>query len=341
MQSASSVNLDFVKNNLQDIRKESTESNNLSSLETKIKGQPMPPNKSEDQTTHFSNLFSIYKFDGEYLEFDLSISFTKIQTESQFVEMFPLANGSNFLVVWNEEDSTKLNSNTNYTNNRPNNNYLDFPLANQYSNLKPIPLATLENLNLQFIGSAKDLANGKIVNNTNSEYQISLEDCIKDYLSPANIQRNEAKDYNFECKYCYSNIGEKTDNIVQFPKYLLINLNRYKEDINHNGSKNSQFVYCSLEHKFSENGKLIKYLLICICDHSGSFNGGHYTSVCKNSVDNKWRIFNDSFVNVVNESNVISSDTLMLIYQREESAISKKLLNLDELVYNSRQFFSN
>ncbi|KXN70410.1 hypothetical protein CONCODRAFT_70696 [Conidiobolus coronatus NRRL 28638] len=242
MQSASSVNLDFVKNNLRDIRKESTESNNLSSLETKIKGQPMPPNKSERQNTNLSNLFSIYKLDGEYLDFDLDISFTKIQTESQFVEMFPLANGSNFLVVWNEEDSTKLNSNTNYTNNRPNNNYLDFPLSNQYNSTESVPLTTLLKLKFQFLDSVKDLANEKKVNSNNSNYKIPSKQCIKYYLPPTNIRPNENKNYNFVRKSCYITVEEKSDciiadwqcsmlsliDLIKFIIYLMLKLWIYK-----------------------------------------------------------------------------------------------------------------
>ncbi|CAF0813777.1 unnamed protein product [Rotaria sordida] len=46
--------------------------------------------------------------------------------------------------------------------------------------------------------------------------------------------------------------------------------------------------------------------------------GGHYTAHAKNSNDNKWHTFDDSYVSDVNDDNVIGKAAYVLIYQQQE-----------------------
>lgn len=222
MRSVGSVDLDFMESYLKNIKNEDKKSNNLNLLEGKVEDQPTLSNKSEDQNAHFSKLFNIYKLDGEYLDFDLDISLTKVQTESQFIEMFPLANGSNFLVVWNEESFAKLGSNINYKCNRPNSNNLDFPLSNQHSDFKPVPLSTLLKLELQYLNSVKDLVNEKTINSNSLKHKASLKNCVKNHLPPARFQPSKNRRLKFKREFCYSNVEEKNDcTIVDWEYYIL------------------------------------------------------------------------------------------------------------------------
>ena len=65
------------------------------------------------------------------------------------------------------------------------------------------------------------------------------------------------------------------------------------------------------------------YNLIGILEHNGSESGGHYTSKCKNFVDEKWYKFNDSFVDEITSSNnneninIKSRSVMLLFYQRK------------------------
>ena len=52
------------------------------------------------------------------------------------------------------------------------------------------------------------------------------------------------------------------------------------------------------------------------CVHLGGLNGGHYYSICKNKLDNCWRVYNDSNVSKINESEVFNNHPYCLFYKR-------------------------
>ena len=56
------------------------------------------------------------------------------------------------------------------------------------------------------------------------------------------------------------------------------------------------------------------YDLYAVVSHHGTMSGGHYTAICRNSRDKKWRKFDDEHVSVlggddINESAIISKDS--------------------------------
>jgi ubiquitin C-terminal hydrolase len=59
------------------------------------------------------------------------------------------------------------------------------------------------------------------------------------------------------------------------------------------------------------------YELIAVSNHMGGLGGGHYTAHAKNTNDEKWHTFDDSYVSDVDENSVITKAAYVLIYQQK------------------------
>lgn len=65
--------------------------------------------------------------------------------------------------------------------------------------------------------------------------------------------------------------------------------------------------------KYDEN----VYDLYAICNHHGQdLQGGHYTAYCRNPYDTQWYCFDDTRVETVTDTNLITNSAYMLFYQR-------------------------
>jgi ubiquitin C-terminal hydrolase len=59
------------------------------------------------------------------------------------------------------------------------------------------------------------------------------------------------------------------------------------------------------------------YNLVGVVYHSGTMNGGHYTSACFNSEAQQWYEYNDSSVQEIDDPNtLVNSSAYILVYQR-------------------------
>ena len=63
------------------------------------------------------------------------------------------------------------------------------------------------------------------------------------------------------------------------------------------------------------------YDLYATVDHSGSLQGGHYTSKC-NVFQNQWYLFNDSNVKKISPNNIVTSNTYIMFFKLHESSKS-------------------
>ena len=81
-----------------------------------------------------------------------------------------------------------------------------------------------------------------------------------------------------------------------------------------------------------DKNKNIKYDLFAVANHYGSLNFGHYTAICKNSLNDKWYEFNDSMVSEIKDiSRIISENAYVLFYKQ------KNLSDLDwDKIYNKK-----
>lgn len=58
------------------------------------------------------------------------------------------------------------------------------------------------------------------------------------------------------------------------------------------------------------------YDLYAVCNHTGNMNSGHYTAFCRNHRDGQWYSYDDTQVNPISESEVVTKGAYMLFYSR-------------------------
>lgn len=144
---------------------------------------------------------------------------------------------------------------------------------------------------------------------------INIYDCLDLYT---NFERMDEDNrwYNEETKEyidCYKQIK-----FWNTPKILIIVLKRFLN----NGEKISNFIDFPINelnlNKYCIGYKKNKNIfdLVCISNHVGNLNFGHYYAYCKNSSNNKWYNFNDNSVEEIDENKIVSSSAYCLFYQK-------------------------
>ena len=51
--------------------------------------------------------------------------------------------------------------------------------------------------------------------------------------------------------------------------------------------------------------------------HRGQLNYGHYTSICRHPIDDKWYNYDDDYVRPIPEDTVVSDAAYILFYQKK------------------------
>ena len=121
------------------------------------------------------------------------------------------------------------------------------------------------------------------------------------------------------------------------PIILIIHLKRFDKEKKLNNNIIFPLNQLNLA-KFTSNiesNKDLEYDLIGVINHYGNPNSGHYISYIKDSENDRWHVFNDSFTAEVNDINTIASkDAYVLIYKRNinndaiERIYNKKFINI-------------
>lgn len=141
----------------------------------------------------------------------------------------------------------------------------------------------------------------------------SLYDCIDEYVSKISLD----DDNKLKCEKCNDYVNSNKKNVFwDLAPILMILLKKYNE----NGvisnfvkypTKLNMNSYC-LNYKERSTNYELSGLII----HNGGLNSGHYYSICKNSLENKWKIYNDTSVSDIDESNIFNKHPYFLFYKR-------------------------
>lgn len=164
---------------------------------------------------------------------------------------------------------------------------------------------------------------------TKDSGETTLEECLKQYSSIEELTGDE----QYNCPICETRRDAvKEIRIWQPPKYLIIQLKRFKNNIFSYGNySNSRLTKTHSVVKFpikdlnlndnlcELNHKEINYNLYAVTEHTGSVYGGHYTTYAKNPVNDKWYYFDDSEVHHIPEKHLenelISKNAYILYYE--------------------------
>ena len=111
-------------------------------------------------------------------------------------------------------------------------------------------------------------------------------------------------------------IPDKRKNKKTFGNTLMRKLSR---------SPNSATLKLSTPQTTSTVPMSTTYDLFAVCNHMGNMNSGHYTAFCRNQRDGQWYSYNDTQVNPINDSEVVTKGAYMLFYSRRTSRPQRTL----------------
>lgn len=150
-----------------------------------------------------------------------------------------------------------------------------------------------------------------------STNSVKLETCLDNYFT-----HNEIID-SWRCEKCNKNGCSKELDLWCIPNYLIIHLKRFTNTGNKINTHidfpidNLNLTNYISKRKGDPNNYI--YSLYAVNYHSGSLNGGHYWSACKN-LDGSWYSFNDgdvSKINTLNMSQIVTQQSYILFYHRK------------------------
>lgn len=146
-----------------------------------------------------------------------------------------------------------------------------------------------------------------------------LNECLSNHFNDEYMNKKNDNQYYDDKEKCYKDVIKRTS-IYHFPKYLIIQLKRW----NYNLRKNQRIIHYDLDtidmssylhaERKKKNEKKV-FELIGIINHSGNVMGGHYFSYIKN-FNTKWYMFNDTQVQEIPKSKLLSNKNYCLIYRR-------------------------
>lgn len=114
--------------------------------------------------------------------------------------------------------------------------------------------------------------------------------------------------------------------LMRVPKYCIIVLKRYKNQIGNLFKSNSMITF-PIDNldltPYSDGYDKIECTLnlVSVGCHSGSLNGGHYYAICKHK-NKKWYRYDDETVtefNLNSDKNILFKDGYILIYEKNET----------------------
>ena len=145
---------------------------------------------------------------------------------------------------------------------------------------------------------------------------LSLFDCMDEYCKQEDLFGEDA--------WMNDKTNEKEDvrrGIIfwSLPEVLIVDLKRWNE----RGDKNNKMVdvpHSSVDltkYVYGYNKESYVYDLFGVCNHSGVSAGGHYHAVIRNA-NGKWYNFNDTLVNEIPETEIISPSTYCFFYRKKK-----------------------
>ena len=145
-----------------------------------------------------------------------------------------------------------------------------------------------------------------------SKKPISLEDCVKRFMEPEDINQDQAPNEGWKCDACHvrGQPAYKSLKFKRMPSLLVISLKRF--EITASGYKKNQTAVSMPKYIDSSVNKC-RYELKGVAIHSGVMNGGHCVAMCQDG-DQNWFHYDDGAVSRIEWTDVESSQPYLLFY---------------------------
>ena len=141
----------------------------------------------------------------------------------------------------------------------------------------------------------------------------TLYNCLTHYTQKNRLD----KENQWTCEKCKQVVQpDKKIMLWNSSDVLIILLKRYIGFLKNNQSISIPIDLDISEYNINHSKKNNEYSLQGMCIHDGSLGGGHYYAICKNQLDNKWHIYNDTNVTSIQESALSTYNPYCLFYKR-------------------------
>lgn len=157
---------------------------------------------------------------------------------------------------------------------------------------------------------------------------VTLEECLSKFFSLEYMRGEE----RYACDRCKAKKdAEKSLKLAYVPEMLCIHVKRFR-----GGTYWSQKLYnrvvfplagldmspYSIKTRASSRTCSCLYDLVGLVQHSGGLSHGHYTAYVLDANTNRWRWFNDNYVQDVTREHVAASSPYLLVYKRRALPIA-------------------
>lgn len=140
----------------------------------------------------------------------------------------------------------------------------------------------------------------------------TIYDLLTDYTDMEVLD----SDNTWKCDSCLKNVNpEKKIIFWNCSEYLIIQIKRYGNNLK-KIDRHIEFPTSLKMNRFcmNYNEDNMTYKLCAISVQSGSLNGGHYYAIC--NTNEGWKVFNDSSVSDISESDMMQQKPYCLFYKR-------------------------
>ena len=184
-----------------------------------------------------------------------------------------------------------------------------------------------ENSNFNFIKTKLNEIISISPSESDNDKTITLDDCLDNFVLNEKLEKGN----EWYCNSCKKNQNSmKRMELFYLPKNLIITLKRFETKMIGKSKiqiwKNNNLVkypvnnlkldkYFFSNTYYKENN--ISYDLYAISQHSGSLEGGHYATACRNF--GKWFELDDGTVFQSDEDTVVSKEAYILFYRRKDN----------------------
>ncbi len=129
----------------------------------------------------------------------------------------------------------------------------------------------------------------------------------------------KSEEVEYKCSECSYEKSIKNIRIHTLPEKLIIQLKRFISNGRQTGKHNGfvKFPFENLQMTEIIKSEQVNYNLYSVINHMGGTGGGHYTNYSKNDMNGNWYEFNDSNMNLINNTNIIiDSSAYVLLYEK-------------------------
>lgn len=156
---------------------------------------------------------------------------------------------------------------------------------------------------------------------------------LVDALSLEHAQNNEP--VVMTCPLCKQKSSIKPETLFgELPPLLIIQLKRFEFSVREmliysNGEVRKEkrfrrrkitdvvdFPLTGLDLSLYALGENYVYDCVCVCNHWGTDENGHYYAYCRDSIDSSWYEYNDERVTPLSEDSVVTGNAYLLFYRK-------------------------